>query len=86
MTIIKDSFKKSRKTYVYRRIHDDFVDLGETCGKQRIARIMIENDICPKIKRKFKVTMDSKHNKPIHGNHLNRELKQKPCEISKNIL
>lgn len=73
LTIIKDRFKKSRKTYGYRRIHDDFIDLKEHCGKHRIARIMKENDIRPKTKRKFKVTTDSRHNKPIHGNHLNRQ-------------
>jgi putative transposase len=73
LTIIKDRFKKSRYTYGYRRIHDDFIDLGESCGKHRIARIMNENNIRPKAKRKFKVTTDSKHNKPIHGNHLDRQ-------------
>lgn len=73
LSIIKERFKKSRKTYGYRRIHDDFVDLNESCGKHRIARIMKENDIRPKTKRKFKVTTDSKHNKPIHANLLNRQ-------------
>lgn len=73
LTVIQDSFIKSRKTYGYRRIHDDFVGLGETCGKHHIARIMKEHDIRPKTKRKFKVTTDSKHNKPIHSNHLNRQ-------------
>ena len=34
---------------------------------------MKENDIRPKTKRKFKVTTDSKHNKPIHNNHLKRQ-------------
>lgn len=73
LTLIKDRFKKSRKTYGYRRIHDDFFELGESCGKHRIARIMKENAIHPKTKRKFKVTTDSKHNKPIYNNHLNRQ-------------
>lgn len=73
LAIIKDRFKKSRKTYGYRRIHDDFIDLNETCGKNRIARIMNENNIRPKTKRKFKVTTDSKHNKPIYTNQLNRQ-------------
>jgi transposase InsO family protein len=73
LAIIKARFKKSRKTYGYRRIHNDFVDLNERCGKHRIARIMKENDVRPKTKRKFKVTTDSKHSKPIYDNHLNRE-------------
>jgi transposase InsO family protein len=73
LSLIKERFKKSRKTYGYRRIHDDFVDLNESCGKHRIARIMKENAIRPKTKRKFKMTTDSRHNKPIHDNLLNRQ-------------
>jgi putative transposase len=72
LTVIKSSFKKSRKTYGYRRIHGDFIDMKESCGKHRIARLMRENNIRPKTKRKFKVTTNSKHNKPIHENHLAR--------------
>lgn len=73
LVMIRNSFEKSRKTYGYRRIHSDFVDSNEPCGKHRIARIMKENNIRPKTKRKFKVTTDSKHSKPIHNNHLNRQ-------------
>ena len=56
----------------YRRIHNDIVGLGEKCGKNRVRRLMHENNIIPKTKtkRKFKVTTDSKHNKTIHNNIL----------------
>lgn len=73
LTLIKTSFKKSRETYGYRRVHDDLVDQNETCGKHRVERLMRENAIQPKTRRKFKVTTDSKHNKAIHENHLSRQ-------------
>lgn len=73
LALIRASFKKGRETYGYRRIHDDFRDSNEPCGKHRIARLMRENGIRPKTRRKFKVTTDSKHNKPIHENHLARQ-------------
>lgn len=73
MELIKAKFKASRETYGYRRIHNDLADLGEKCGRNRIARLMNENNIVPKTKRKFKVTTNSKHKKPIHNNILNRE-------------
>lgn len=73
LTHIKTSFQSSRDTYGYRRIHQDLRDQNEDCGKHRIARIMRENGIRPKTKRKFRVTTDSKHNKPIHENHLSRQ-------------
>lgn len=67
---IKASFKKGREAYGYRRVHDD---LRDQCGKHRVARLMRENNIRPKTRKKFKVTTDSKHSKPIHENHLDRK-------------
>jgi putative transposase len=73
LVLIKSSFKRSRETYGYRRIHNDLVDQDETGGKHRIKRLMRENNIQPKTRRKFKVTTDSKHNKPIYENYLSRQ-------------
>ncbi len=73
LVLIKESFDRSRQTYGCRRIHADLKDQGETCGRGRVERLMKENNIRPKMKRKFVVTTQSKHNKPIHGNHLQRQ-------------
>lgn len=70
---IKTSFESSRDTYGYRRVYHDLQDQEERCGKHRVARIMRENGIRPKTRRKFRVTTDSKHNKPIHENYLARQ-------------
>ena len=43
---------------------------GESCGKNRVARIMREHDIRAKTAHKFKVTTDSKHNMPLSENLL----------------
>ena len=73
LVLIKASFKNGREAYGYRRIHQDLLDLNESCGKHSVARLMKEHGIQPKTRRKFKVTTDSKHNKPIHANHLSRQ-------------
>jgi putative transposase len=73
LAVIKSSFQSSRDTYGYRRIHQDLRDKNEDCGKHRVARIMRENGIRPKTRRKFRVTTDSRHNKPVHENHLARQ-------------
>ena len=73
LSSVKASFDTSRKTYGYRRIYHDLRDQNEVCSEYRIARLMRENDLTPRAKRKFKVTTDSKHNKPIHKNHLARQ-------------
>ena len=43
-------------------------------SKERVVRLMQENGIKAKHKRRFKVTTDSKHNLPIAPNLLNRNL------------
>lgn len=73
LTLIRVSFERSRCTYGYRRIFDDLREQGAACGYYRIKRLMRDNNIIPKTKRKFKVTTQSKHNKPIHDNYLKRQ-------------
>ena len=70
--LIKINFDRSRETYGYRRIYRDLKSQGESCSKYRVARIMKIQGIKPKTVRKFKVTTDSKHNKPIYDNTLNQ--------------
>ena len=45
---------------------------GYPASKERVERLMQENDIKAKHKRRFKVTTDSKHNLPIAPNLLDR--------------
>lgn len=71
--LIKQSVKNSRQTYGYRRVHADLTSSGEKCGENKILWIMRANDIRPKTRKKFRVTTNSKHQHPIHENHLNRE-------------
>lgn len=73
LVLIRDVFKSSRDTYGYRRILAALRDMNETCSKHKILRLMRENNIRPKTRRKFKVTTNSKHNKPIHANSLDRQ-------------
>ncbi len=73
LVLIRDVFKSSRDTYGYRRILAALRDMNEICSKHKILRLMRENNIRPKTRRKFKVTTNSKHNKPIHANSLDRQ-------------
>jgi len=66
-------FQKHHGRYGARRIMDDLHDLGEKCGKNRVARRMLHLGLKAKAKKKFKVTTDSKHSLPIAPNVLNRE-------------
>ncbi|OED45209.1 hypothetical protein ACH42_05420 [Endozoicomonas sp. (ex Bugula neritina AB1)] len=70
---IREIHTKSRQSYGERRIKDDLADLGKTVSRQRIGRLMKEEDLACKTKRKFKATTDSSHSKPVADNLLKRE-------------
>ena len=62
---IKKAHHLSRATYGSPRITADLRANGETCGHNRVARLMRVNGIAAKTKRKFKITTNSKHNHPV---------------------
>lgn len=45
LTLIRDSYSLSGDVYGYRRVHGDLNEIGETCGKNRVGRIMQLNRI-----------------------------------------
>ncbi|WP_208642073.1 MULTISPECIES: IS3 family transposase [Citrobacter] len=45
LTLIRDSYSLSGGVYGYRRVHSDLNEIGETCGKNRVGRIMQLNRI-----------------------------------------
>lgn len=69
---IKHVHEKSRHVYGSPKIHDSLLKKGYKCGKNRIIRIMKENNIRSRTKKKFRVTTNSKHNNPVAENILNR--------------
>lgn len=72
-TIIHAVFNKSRATYGTRRIKKELFDRNRTVSRRRISRLMDKANLACKTKRKFKATTDSKHDKPISPNLLDRE-------------
>ncbi len=71
---IRAAWKKSRRTYGSHRIHEDLKDDGEKVGRKRVLRLMKEDDVVGKQRRRrFVVTTDSKHALPIAPNVLDRK-------------
>lgn len=71
--VIKAAFIENRHVYGTRRIKKALAKEGFIVSRRRIGRIMKKENLCYKIRKKFKVTTDSKHNVPIAPNLLNRE-------------
>jgi putative transposase len=74
---IKQAHNGSRKTYGSPRIHACLVKKGIRIGRHRVSRLMRLANIRSKMKRKFRITTDSKHNLPVVPNILQRDFSPK---------
>lgn len=68
-------FESRRQTYGSPRIHAELKAKGDRHSRKRVARIMREEGLCARRKRKFKATTDSRHGFPISPNVLNRDFR-----------
>lgn len=64
--------KASEGRYGSPRIHEDLKAAGDKVGRKRVVRIMRENKIFARTRRKFRTTTDSRHTFPIALNVLQR--------------
>ena len=70
---IRTAFELSNRTYGSPRMHRELVDEGLPMGRRRTARLMRENGLAARQKRRFKRTTDSTHTWPIAPNLLDRD-------------
>lgn len=68
-------YDQSNGTYGSPRIHQELYQLGYKVSRPKVSRIMKKNKIQSKIRKKWVITTDSKHNDPIAPNLLNRNFR-----------
>jgi len=71
--LIVKAFTDSKRIYGSPRVHASLTRTGVVCGVHRVARLMKEMGLRSVIKRKYKVTTHSNHNKAVAKNILNRK-------------
>jgi transposase InsO family protein len=70
---IRTVHHNSGESYGSPRVYQALKKQGEPCSENRVARLMREDGLRAKTKRRFKATTDSKHNLPVAPNLLNRD-------------
>ena len=70
---VQEVFEQGRKCYGSPRVTASLRQKGYVVGQNRVARIMKENQLRAKMKRKRVNTTDSNHSRPVAENILNRQ-------------
>lgn len=74
---VKEIAEKSQYTYGSRRMKNALNALGYPVGRRKTRTLMKEAGIIVRYRKKYKVTTNSKHRKPIFENVLNRAFSPK---------
>jgi len=64
---------KNMCSYGSPRMHKELVARGLKCSENTVARLMHVHGLAARTRRKFKVTTDSSHKRPVAENVVNRE-------------
>lgn len=73
LALIRAIHAESKRAYGWPRVWKELQDRGLPAGKERVRRLMQENGIRAKHKRRYQATTDSKHDLPVAPNLLNRQ-------------
>jgi len=66
-----------RRVYGAPRVHKELTAQGETVGRKRVARLMKQNGLQSRCRRKFRVTTQSNHSHPVAPDRLERDFTPK---------
>jgi putative transposase len=71
--LIRTSHESSRRSYGSPRVHEDLRALGIEISRKRVARLMREEGLRARVRKRFRVTTMSDHDQPIAANVLGRQ-------------
>jgi putative transposase len=71
--LIREAFERSRRTYGSPRIHAELAAQGIFVSKKRVARIMRQEGLKARVRRRYKCTTMSDHDQPVAANLLDRK-------------
>jgi len=70
---IRASFEENRGRYGSPRIHGDLIDQQERVSRKRVVRLMQEEGLVARARKRFKITTMSDHDQPVADNLLKQD-------------
>ena len=70
--LVHTSFAESRRNYGSPRVHDDLIDWQERVSRKRVVRLMQEEGLQARVRKRYTPTTMSDHDHPVAANLLDR--------------
>jgi putative transposase len=71
--LVRASFAASKQRYGSPRIHEDLIEQNELVSRKRVIRLMQEDRLKARARKRFKCTTMSDHDQPVAANLLDRQ-------------
>ena len=71
--LVQTAFAESKQRYGSPRIHEDLIELQEHVSRKRVVRLMQEDGLKARQRRRYKHTTMSEHDQPVAANVLDRQ-------------
>jgi putative transposase len=71
--LVRASFEGSKQRYGSPRIHEDLIEQQESVSRKRLVRLMQEDGLKARVRKRFTCTTMSDHDQPVAGNLLDRQ-------------
>ena len=71
--LVQASFAESRQAYGSPRVHEDLIEQREQVSRKRIIRLMHEDGLKARVRKRYKHTTMSDHDQPLAANLLDRQ-------------
>jgi putative transposase len=71
--LVRASFEESKHRYGSPRVHEDLIERHEHVSRKRVVRLMQEDGLVARARKRYKLTTMSDHDQPVAANLLDRQ-------------
>jgi putative transposase len=71
--LVRASFEENKHRYGSPRVHEDLIEQKERVSRKRVVRLMQEEGLKARVRKRYKLTTMSDHDQPVADNLLDRK-------------